>query len=658
MKNNNSVLLIFDETLNINYLRKISRSYYNFDVAIFSLTGDISVIEHVEKILTESKVKSLFRYNTASLFHEEVKKIKDTLLKWSSKSGNYLIYGKTIKEWFLLPRCDVSTWWYSLLSGRNTFKTDAFFQIAQVRVIKEILKKDKHDLVSVAVGNPIIKKCIDNLAKSFKIHLKSLRTIFFKKNRIKFVLNNSIGNILLSVLYLIRFLWHRILATYYLGDIKLRLPEEKSLLFVTYFPSLEKDSINKKVFNNKYTPVLQHKLKEMKMPVIWLLIFVKMNDFNNFKKAAKLAKFFVDNKEKLIFLEEYFTLKDAVLSFIFWIRQAFLAFFVYFLAIKSIIAIKPLGKEFKPIIRSIWFYSFCGTIGIESIIYSFVFNRIFKNMNNITKCIYFCEMQAWEKALNAGKRNAKASIATIGYQHSSISENYFYYFFDKADVMRTGENTDLPLPDILACNGKVPYSMLVNMGFPKVLKVEAIRYLYLNRFLSIKVNEQKKNVLLIAGSIDRKETLSLISFVIHALHKPLNFEIWCKGHPAMPIERIFLESGIDIKAKGYKIIHNDISECLINAKAAVVPSSTVAIEAIAFGCEVIIPVLPDSMLMSPLADFGGEYCHIVTSSEEFEIAIKKIFSGYKLKSIEEYRDFVKRYWELDESIKEWIKLVG
>ena len=43
-----------------------------------------------------------------------------------------------------------------------------------------------------------------------------------------------------------------------------------------------------------------------------------------------------------------------------------------------------------------------------------------------------------------------------------------------------------------------------------------------------------------------------------------------------------------------------------------VPTSTVAIEALGAGCDVIIPVFPDAMLMNPLADFDS-YHHTVAN---------------------------------------------
>jgi len=77
----------------------------------------------------------------------------------------------------------------------------------------------------------------------------------------------------------------------------------------------------------------------------------------------------------------------------------------------------------------------------------------------------------------------------------------------------------------------------------------------------------------------------------------------------------------------------------------------------AYGCEIIIPFFPDSVCINPLVGFE-DYYHKVTSPENLINTVQKIFSGYTLKSLNDYRNFVKNYWELNPSLEKWAILLS
>ena len=199
--------------------------------------------------------------------------------------------------------------------------------------------------------------------------------------------------------------------------------------------------------------------------------------------------------------------------------------------------------------------------------------------------------------------------------------------------------------------------LLAKSGYQNLTMVEAIRYVYLDEVFSTLPQPRSSNpLLLVAGSVDKIESTNLITLVNAAFPKAETFDICFKGHPSLPFEKLFEEVGIDISERGYMISHNNISECLDSAWAVLVPSSTVSIEALAFGCEVIVPVFSNSMLMNPLADFK-EFYHKVTSPEELKDTMCKIANGFTLHSIDEYREFVKKCWCIDRTLPRWTNLL-
>jgi surface carbohydrate biosynthesis protein (TIGR04326 family) len=266
-------------------------------------------------------------------------------------------------------------------------------------------------------------------------------------------------------------------------------------------------------------------------------------------------------------------------------------------------------------------------------------------------------MHAWEKALNAAKENSKSGAKVIGFQYAAVSRNYLNYFYHRSETTRSSDPLQMPLPDILACNGKNNQALFESYDYPCVRGVEAVRQMYLKRVISLPIPARSaKPVLLVAGSIDQKESTALISLVQSAFPQAGKIDIWFKGHPLMPFEELFEKERIELTKTGYFICHDNITNCLQKAWAVLVPTSTVAIEALAFGCEVIVPVFPNSILMNPLADY--ELCYQrVTTPEELKGVLDKISNRGLHVDIDARRKFIEDYFFLNPSLSRWENLL-
>ena len=265
-------------------------------------------------------------------------------------------------------------------------------------------------------------------------------------------------------------------------------------------------------------------------------------------------------------------------------------------------------------------------------------------------------MHAWEKALNAAKNQKHSYIRTIGFQHAHISKNHFAYFYDPLELRGGRGAVDMPMPDLVACNGEYMCSILSKSGYPCLARVEALRYLYMNKILLSAQRAKGENILLVAGSIMKDESATLLSFVHSAFPKAREFGIWFKGHPLLPFEQLFEELGIDLSETGYQIRHDLISDLLGEARTVIVGSSGIAMEALIFGCEVIVPVFPDSINMNPLVDFE-KYYHRVTCIEDLQLVMEEISKGVRRNDIDETRGLIKHYWEMDDALHNWERLL-
>ena len=575
------LLLIFDSYVKTKDLSRLFRGN-NFSVVdLFPLTQDLNILKEIKEVIDSQGIKSVCSINTAKIIDEQVDYLQKGICKWSADIGESRVKSKKVKQWFLLPGQGVSTWWFSLLSEKNTLKTNAFMQIAQVHAVQTVLNMRTYDQCVIAVLDKNLAKSLNNVVSKFNIHAKIIAVVFSKNMQTfkKIVFGNLgvLGEFLLGMLTLIRTFIRGHTVRLHFGSRSNRLPKSNSILFVSYFPSIDKCAAQEGVLRNKYALGLQDKLMEMGMPISWLFMCVPLNG-HNFNDAVRMASTFVKNGESLFILEDYLTFRDTIKTFLLWLRQIVLSSFIFGSLKRNYLLSDPVGDVCEPIITSLWNTSFCGPNGIRGIFYYFIFKQVFKEIPYIKNCLYYCEMHAWEKALNAARKQESPNIRTIGFLHNTVPKNYYNYFYDPKEILLKGEITDLPLPDVLACNGEIPFNLMAKQRYPNLSKVEAIRHLYINKYLSCVKSANDIDVynnipvLLVAGSIDRTETASLILLLNAAFPREQHFRIWLKGHPAMPIEAILKSLNIDSRKCGYEIKNNPIETLLNN----------VAIDAILF----------------------------------------------------------------------------
>lgn len=650
-------LLIFDRSISSDELSSVVPERSGVSVDIFPLTSDYTVIAEVESALAQRGAAVGRILDAALRVDKNVRIIRDKICAWSADIGACDTGGKSLKERLMVSGENISAWWFGILSEKNPQKSGVFLKLAQAHAVGELLAGNSYDACIIAVSYSDLCSVIENMAAVKGVGYKRLYSgdkngLAFKE---RLSMMGAFGNLIVSfakVMYFVSRAWRARRAMGFSAD-----STSGSFLFVTYFPSVDRDKADEGIFRNKFASALQDKLNEMKIPVKWLLMCVPYEGFD-FPAALRFAAKFKENGERLVVLEEFLRVSDAVKTLYVLIRQAFISVVFYDNALNSLLK-EPFGRACEPLVRPLWFRSLCGGSAAEGLLYYFMYKRVFKSMPDMSDCLYYAEMHAWERGLNAAKKEVNNKIRTIGFQHSYVSSNHFFYSCDPGETVRSGQVTDLPLPDVFACNGGQSHSILSASGYGGLTVVEAVRHLYIEELLKAPLSRDMngRSVLLVAGSIDRKESKALISLVHAAFRSAGECAIHFKGHPSMPFEPLWEELGIDVKQTGYVIRHEPVSECLSEARAVIVPSSTVAVEALAFGCEVILPLMPDAINMNPLADIEG-YFHRATSPEELADTVRRIMSGHVLHTPDEYRELIRNYWLIDGSLNEWSKILS
>ncbi|MGR3218747.1 MAG: hypothetical protein ACUZ8H_02875, partial [Candidatus Anammoxibacter sp.] len=543
-----------------------------------------------------------------------------------------------------------------------------YFKLAQVQAFNLELSSKKYDLVYVSVFNRGLRSSIKKVCVNKSLKIKSVRSTrnYTGRNIFKKLIRDSSGyfgflkDFLHSIVWLIKFVTMGIRARKAMGSVKERLVKDSSILFVTYFPLVDKDSASKGIFKNKYASALQERFNEEDISVNWLLMYVPLDNYS-YGDAIKLGANFKNNKEQLFFLHEFVTINTILISVMIWLMQV-CKFILVTLKVRCGVLYEGLSiPETNSLLYPLWQKSFVGFVGIEGIFYFQLFKDVFRFFEKTERCIYYAEMQAWEKALNAAKVKVAGNVKSIGFQHTSISKNNYRMFYSSDETNpKRDDMCKMPMPDTLACNGDVPLQILSKQGYPSLQKVEAIRQLYLKKYLSCQDHDEGKEglpVLLVIGSLNKMESTSLMLLLSEAFPEKQSFRIWLKGHPSLPLDGVLRELNIDISVVGYEIKDGNIDKLLKEASIVMVGDSTVAIEALMFNCHVVLPVFNDTMFLSPLCGFEKYYKRIFNPDDLVTTVDSIINSNYDETFFDGARQFVSEYWELNEDLVGWKRLL-
>jgi len=657
------VLIIFDHTINLEELKKKLSMLDTSHISLFPVTSNWQLIGKTEDICraTGGAYATVERIESARLIDSEVDILRDKIVKWSADLGNHNIGNKSLKDWFSLPGNEISTWWFSFISEKNPLKTSAFFRIAQIQAIDRIISQDKYKICILCIYEKEFSLAVKKLNERHSVATLCISPItkgrVILKEQLRWILSacGIWGYIFKAQISLVLHAYRFAMAKFFMDPIKKRLKRiDNSVLFISYFPAIDKENADKGVLINKYSAALQEKLSSMGKNIIWVWMYVFLNDYS-YKDAIKLARRFSEHGTMNFFLDEFASFKLFSRVFIKWLRQIR----IYTRLRKDIpedVLYENLSiPEASFFIKKIMKESFVGEIGLEGIFFYEVYKEVFSSFSYVSHCIYHAEMHAWEKALNAAKRLVAPQIKTIGFQHTSISKNFFHYFYHPSEILKGERFNSLPLPDIFACNGDMPLILFEKCRYPNIIKVEALRYLYIEDYLNATEYSKKENVILLAGSIDKEETKALFSIFYEAFPEPELFQVWLKGHPFVPFEKILHELGIRLEDDRYIIKYEAIDRLLKSVRVVLVGSSTVALEALAAGCNVISAVFSDSMFISPLVGFE-QYYEKVYNIGGLKNVVKKIVETPERQKSMDAKDFISRCWCLDKSLQRWERL--
>ena len=109
---------------------------------------------------------------------------------------------------------------------------------------------------------------------------------------------------------------------------------------------------------------------------------------------------------------------------------------------------------------------------------------------------------------------------------------------------------------------------------------------------------------------------------------------------------------------GWVIKDQPISRLLKQSRVVVAGVSSVALEALANRCTVLLPVLADYMFLSPLNGFTNLADKVYNPEQLRSSVLEALESRGQEQAANSGIDFINRYWLLDDSLKNWTNILN
>jgi len=477
------------------------------------------------------------RYSIPRIVEDNADELKNEYLQFLYHLGNKKHKGKSLKE-HLAIREDFSLWWMSLLVEKSQWKSPHLYTVFRVLALQRLVQETKVNEIKLYGLEKIVAEVIQLFCERLDIKVTVLKVAERCKESSIVSLYNKLPHVLQAIIYFFRYMI-------------LRWPFKKShtakfvsgnsgtVAFFSYFTNVDLSAAENNQFRSGFWTDLHDVLKQNNICSIWLHMYVKSNTVPNRKNAFQLIKKFNVNNESQLhnLLDSYINTR-----LIFSVLRDYCKLIIHTNPLRNrkvFFLLAGSNINLWPILKRDYKCSLFGKTAMFNIIMLNLFESYAKKIPKQQLGLYLQENQGWERSLiYAWRKMGHGEI--IGVPHTVVSEWDLRHYSDPLEYV-TKDMLQLPIPDRVALNGMAAFDSYRKSGFPseKLLKVEALRYLYLNKYAA------KKNIgngvtgslrLLVLGdylSDVTRDQLQLLSDAYQ--HFPKGTKLLVKSHPANPI---------------------------------------------------------------------------------------------------------------------------
>jgi len=617
-------------------------------VFLFPLTSfDRLVREVADAVISKMGKGAVEIIQTACVVNDAAERVREAYIKFIADLSVHKIQkGRNLRETFAIDN-ETSLWWFSLVAEKNTVKTDSFLRMAQLDAVDQTVKNKNIDRIFVGCQSGKLINALRSYAITKNIVCRTLKTK--KKSDIGSCIRTSkkmlyVKHLIQLIMYASSFFLRTWKIRRRLSKLKRNPLDDDCIMIITYYPSFDLPSAEQGLFKNKHYPGIREALEAKNKNVVWVCLSVENNAIS-FDKSIFYAELFIEKGERIYFIEEFISYLSILKAIMIVLRGG-----IIFKTLEKDIASFHTFEDYNiyDLFEDDWYSSFVGYTGFSGTVYYLGFRDLL--LRGMTKrVLYCCEMHAWEKALISARNATKKNVQLFAYQHAAIPRMLLNYFNDPSEI-KCEALFPLPKPDKVICNGMVTYQYLRDCQWPeaKLSVAEAIRFSYLSDRVRQSVTREKDTVLIIL-SINAGSSNALLQMCCSAMEDIKGLEVWIKPHPFADKDDIgaFLEK--TARRDNYIIKMEPVEKLLRNVAIVVVDESSIALEALAFGCAVVTVNMSETLNMSPLRNVKAHMIRTVNSVGELKETVNGLLKNRTYDSEDGQREageIVKQYFHL------------
>lgn len=592
------------------------QSYYTYE-----LPRAVSIPQHVES---------------------NAKRLRQRYLEWIYEIGETTVNGSRILEYFALSPL-VNTWWMSLIAEKcNAFKSRHITDAIRLLAFAELITSESSNCLALYTSNPRLTECFRAWCQTNNVEFLCCRK---REKTPRLPLRSRIyahlPHVLQAPLWLARRFYSR---RHLVGAGRLSWKQTHAqVTFVSYLTNLQ-SSLSHSTFQSTYWGTLPKKLMDSGVSTNWLHHYVPDSEFLKAQDTANLVNMLNTSTNGL----QTHTTLDSFLSFSIILRVLiiWLRLWTRFIRIPVVENIPLLnGLILWPLFRDDWNKSVFGCESISNILNSVLYATALGEIPRQRHCLYLLENQPWESCLvQVYKSQHHESI--IGFAHSTIRFWDLRYFNDSRHFLNGP--CKMPAPDAVAVCGPYAFEQLRSSGFPskKLVKVEALRYLYLNSVKRHEKNSSKKIRLLVLSDYSPLITARQLNLLVKLSDFLSDIELTVRPHPLC-----------NINTECYPMLNLNVTcEPLphLLSKTDVVYASALtsaAVDSFCYGVKTITYMDPTTLNLSPLRGIPGASAFVCTHS-------KLLHELIDTDSVRLYNNRANTYFYLDKSLAMWLSLLN
>ena len=449
-------------------------------------------------------------------------------LDWVFSLNNIRYKNKDLINYFVI-RKKFSFWAMSLFNEKcNFIKSPEINDAIKLIALEDLCKNKNIKKIILYSLNQRLSDCIKEWCLKETIQFK-VYILHGPQKRYDFI--NNLYKIIKSNLWFILHIFKRWSLRGH--GIKDWINSKSEYTFISYLINFNENKLKQGNYESFFWGGLPKKMYSKKLNSNWLHIWDTGDYLKSPKDVKKNLKFLnLKNKNRQIHLtlDSFLTftiVKDVLCTWFLIILKSLKVQNTFFKNNRD-------GFNLNLLQKNDWFNSFYGVEGIKNILFYYLLDSAFKNLNPQSNAFYLQENQSWEFGLIYAWREYQKGLLS-GVQHFTIRFWDLRYFFAK-QYFNPNMKKLYFRPDKILVNSEIHKNRLLETDYPKkeIIKVEALRYNHLDlKQNKINNSKNKKFSILVLGDYDEKINQQLFKVLEKAIENTnLNLKIFFKTHPA------------------------------------------------------------------------------------------------------------------------------